>query len=112
MLPKFYSGLQHEHTVCTRVCVLSCFICVRLCVTLRTIALQASLSMGFSRQAYWSGLPYPPPEDLPDSGIKPVSLTSPALAAGFFTTGSTWELCTIVSYFSISIILKYLYILL
>ena len=41
--------------------------------------------MGFSRQEYWSGLPCPPPEDLPDSRIKPVSLISPALAGGFFT---------------------------
>ena len=45
--------------------------------------LQASLSMGFSRQEYWSGLPFPPPGDLPDPGIKPVS---PALAGGFLTT--------------------------
>ena len=47
---------------------------------------QAPLSMEFSRQEYWSGLPFPPPEDLPDPGIKPMSLTSPALAGGFFTT--------------------------
>ena len=42
--------------------------------------------MGFSRQEYWSGLSYPPPGDLPDLGIEPVSLTSPAVADGFFTT--------------------------
>ena len=47
--------------------------------------------MGFSRQEYWSGLPCPPPGDLPNPGIKPVSLTSPALAGGLFTTGATWE---------------------
>ncbi|CAI9164456.1 unnamed protein product [Rangifer tarandus platyrhynchus] len=47
--------------------------------------------MGFSRQEYWSGLPFPPPGDLPDPGIKPGSLTSPALAGGFFTTNTTWE---------------------
>ena len=47
------------------------------------VAHQAPLSMEFSRQEYWSGLPLPPPEDLPDSGIKPAS---PALADGFFTT--------------------------
>ena len=41
--------------------------------TLWTVALQAPLSMGFSRQEYWSGLPFPPPGDLPDSGIKPMS---------------------------------------
>ena len=48
-----------------------------------------SLSMGFSRQEYWSGLPYPPPGNRPDAGIKPSSLTSPALAGGFLTTTST-----------------------
>ena len=42
--------------------------------------------MGFSRQEYWSGLPSPPPGDLPDPGIKPASLVSPALVGGFFTT--------------------------
>ena len=51
-----------------------------------TVTSQASLSMGFSREEYWKGLPYPPPRDLPDTGIEPTSLTSPALAGGFFTT--------------------------
>ena len=50
-----------------------------------TVARQAPLSVGFSRQEYWSGLPFPPPGDLPDPGIKPASLVSPALAGGFFT---------------------------
>ena len=50
-----------------------------------------SLFMGFSRQEYWSTLPYPPPGDLPDPGIKPVSLTSPAQAGRFFTTSTIWE---------------------
>ena len=53
-----------------------------------TVAHQAPLSMGFSRQEYWSALPGPPPGDLPDPGIEPVS---PALAGGFFTTSATWE---------------------
>ena len=52
---------------------------------------QAPLSMGFSRQEYWSGLPWPSPGDLPDPGIKPKSLTSLALAGMFFTTSATWE---------------------
>ena len=52
------------------------------------IALQAPLSMGFSRQQYWSGLPCPLPGYLPDPGIEPTSLMSPALADGFFTTSS------------------------
>ena len=46
----------------------------------------APLSMGFSRQEYWSGLPFPLPGDLPNPRIEPVSLASPALAGGFFTT--------------------------
>ena len=56
-----------------------------------TIAHQAPLSMRFSRQEYWRGLPFPLPGDLPDSGIKPASLVSPALAGGFFTTSTTGE---------------------
>ena len=51
----------------------------------------AFLSMGFSRQEYQSGLPCPPPGDLPDPGIEPAFLTSPALASGLFTTSTTWE---------------------
>ena len=47
--------------------------------------------MGFSRQEYWSGLPCPPPGDLLYPGIESASLTSPALAGGFFTTSATWE---------------------
>ena len=47
--------------------------------------------MGFSRHEYWSGLPCPPPGALPDPGIEPMSLTSPALADRFFTTSTTWE---------------------
>ena len=56
-----------------------------------TVAHQALPSMGFSRQGYWSGLPCPPPGDLPDPGIELASLISPALAVGFFTTSATWE---------------------
>ena len=52
---------------------------------------QASLSMGFSREEYWSELPCPYPRSLPNPGIKPMSLASPALAGGFFTTSATWE---------------------
>ena len=56
---------------------------VWLFATLWTVAQQASLSMGFSRQEYWSGLPFPPPRDLSDPGIEP---ESPALAGRFFTS--------------------------
>ena len=64
---------------------------VRLFVTPWTAAPQAPLSMGFSRQEYWSGLQFPSPGALPDTGIKPTSRTSPALAGEFFTTSATWE---------------------
>ena len=53
-----------------------------------TVARQAPLSMGFSRQEYWSGLPFPSPGDLPDPGIKSLS---PVLAGGFFTTDITLQ---------------------
>ena len=53
--------------------------CVQLFATLWTAACQTPLSMGFSRQEYWSGLPCRPPGNLPNPGIKPVSLISPAL---------------------------------
>ena len=69
-----------------RVCVLSHFSCVWLFVTLWTVACQAPLSMGFSRQEYWSGLPYSPPGDLPDPGMETVTPASPALQAGSFPT--------------------------
>ena len=71
--------------------MLSCFSHVRLFVTLWTIARQAPLSMGFFRHEYWSGLPCPPPGNLPDPGIEPRSLMSPALSDRFFTTSATGE---------------------
>ena len=71
--------------------MLSCFSHVQLFATLWTAAHQAPLSMGFSRQEYWSWLPCPPSGDLPDPGIKPLSLKSLALSGGFFTTSTTWE---------------------
>ena len=59
--------------------VLSHFIHVQLFVTLCTVAHLAPLSMGFSRQEYWTGLLCPSPEDLPDPGIEPMSILSPAM---------------------------------
>ena len=64
---------------------------VQLSATPQRVARQAPLSIGFSRQEYWSGLPFPSPGGLPDPGIEPVSLASPALAGEFFTTSTTWE---------------------
>ena len=65
--------------------VLSPFSHVQFFVTLWTIACQAPLSMRLSRQEYWSGLPCPPPRDLPHPWVEPASLTSPVLAGGFFS---------------------------
>ena len=48
--------------------------------------------MGFPMQEYWSGVPFPPPGDLPSPGIEPVTLGSPALAGGFLTTSAPWGL--------------------
>ena len=73
----------HEICVCVCVCV-----CARI---LWTVACQAPLSMGFSRQEYCSGLPFLLPGDLPYPGIKLTSLMSLALAGGFFTISATWE---------------------
>ena len=64
---------------------------VLLFVTPWTAAPQAPLSMGFPRQEYESGLPFPPPKDLPHPGIQPMSLASPALVGRFFTSSTTWE---------------------
>ena len=85
----FYVSLKncvcfYESCLVVQFCVLSCFSCVRLFMTPWTVAHQALLSMGFSKQEYWSGLLCPPPGDLPDPGIESVSLMSPALAGGFF----------------------------
>ena len=71
--------------------VLSHFSFVQLFATLWTVAHQAPLSMGFSRQEYWNRLSFPSPGDLTNPGIKPESLRSPALASGFFTTSANWE---------------------
>ena len=71
--------------------MLSCFSHVQLCVTLWTVAHQAPLYMGFSRQEHWGKLQCPPSGDLPDPGIEPISPTSSTLARGFFTISATWE---------------------
>ena len=86
------------------VCVCTCiYVCVCVYVHAKSLqscptlcnpmdySPQAPLSMGFSRQEYWSGLPCPPPGDLPDPGIKPISLMFPALAGRFFTASAAWE---------------------
>ena len=84
---------ESPHKGCSRpimcACALSCFSCFRLLATLWTVACQAPLSLGSSRQEYWSGLPCPPPGDLPDPGTELEPPKSPALAGGVFTTGTT-----------------------
>ena len=89
-MDALYSTEVKLETVGLWACVLSRFSHVWLSMTLCTVAHQAPLSMGFSRQEYWSGLPCPPLGDLPNPGIKPTSLMFPALAGGIFTTSSTW----------------------
>ena len=76
---------QWGHHSKVHACVLSHFSCVWLFANLCTVAHQVPLSMGFSRQEYWTGLPCPSPADLPNPGIEPTSLMFPALAGGFFT---------------------------
>ena len=84
MVLTFLSALNYFCMLCA--CVLSHFSLVQLFVTPWTVARQAPLSMAFSRQEYRSVLPLPTPGDLPDPGIKPISLASPSLTDGFFTT--------------------------
>ena len=84
---------QNDSVICICVCIYN-YVCVcvlravaQSCLTVSpwTVARQTPLSMGFSRQEYWSGLPYPSPGDLPDPGIKPVSPAALGLAGRFFT---------------------------
>ena len=80
-------------SLCVCVCVCACVHAlvlnhVQLFMIPWTVGHQTPLSMEFSRQEYWRGLPFPSPEDLPEPGIKPTSVSSHALAGGFFTTAS------------------------
>ena len=81
-----YIILFNQVTGCDLTCVLSHFSRVWPFATPWTVAHEAPLSMGFSRQECWSELPFPTPGDLPDPGIEPTSPASPALASRFFTT--------------------------
>ena len=85
------------------VCMQSCFSAVWLFEILRTVAGQAPLSMRFSRQEYWSGLPFPPPGHLTNRGIEPMTLMSSALPGGFFTTSAYLHLYLNMSHFTIYI---------
>ena len=108
---EYWGGMSFLSHICTRIYTNICekvkvksFSRVRLFATLWTVAHQASLSTGFSRQEYWSGLPFPSPEDFPHPGIEPGSpaleadvLPSepPAMYANFFKV----RLCVSSQYF-------------
>ena len=97
-----------SHHVCVCVCVCVCMsvcVCAQLCFfeTPCTVAHQAVLSMGFPRQEYWTGLPFPPPGDFPDPGIKPASPMSPALQVDSLQLshqGSLWNKANVKHYSS------------
>ena len=96
-IPSFFQMTLFELTI--SLCVHAQWLThVRLLVTTRTRACQASLSMGFPRQEYWSGLSFPSPGDLPGPGIELVSLTSSALSGVFFTTEPPGKHCYITSH--------------
>ena len=81
-----FSNLNYSHQVVLLLCACVALSHVLLFATPWTVACQDPLSMGFSRQEYWSGLPFPPPGSLPDPGIKSAYPAPPALASKFFTT--------------------------
>ena len=87
---NFYCNILNYSMLMCLFYMLSCFSRVRLFAIVWTVACQASLSIGCSRQEYKSGLPFPFPGDL-YTGIRPASLMSPALAGRYFTTSTTWE---------------------
>ena len=81
----FIGGVGSGCCVCVCTCTLSQLSCIQLFATPWPVAHQAPLSMEFSRQEYWSGLPFSSPGDLPDPGIEPAS---PVLAGGYLTSAS------------------------
>ena len=95
------SGLEEMACVCVCMCVCVCLClcacahsCPTLCDPMDCSPPDSSCPWNFSRQEYWSRPPFPIPGDLPEPGIEPASLVSPALAGGFFTTSTTWGKCT------------------
>ena len=91
----------------TRVHAKSLQLCLTLGNPMNCIAHQAALSKGFSRQQYWSGLPCPPPGDLPNVGIEPETFLSPALAGGFFTTSATYFFFNLFFFFFLRIVFTF-----
>ena len=94
--------------------VLKCFVkslsCVQLFATSRTVAYQAPPSMGFSKQEYWSGLPFPSPGDLPDPGIEPRLLTLQAGTLWCELPGNCFKiLCQFLLYSKVNQLYMYIY---
>ena len=89
-LDASYKFLHLSQIAVAAICCLAAKSCPTV-ATPWTVARQAPLSMGFSRQEHWNGLPCPPPGDLLDPGIGSKSLISPALTGGFFTTSTTLD---------------------
>ena len=91
-MPGLQMSRMNYECICRCVYMCVCMYCVcvfshvQLFATRWTVACQALLSLEVSRQEYWSGLPFPTTEDLSDPGIEPISLASPMLIGGFFTT--------------------------
>ena len=110
--------MRTVHTVCVCVCMCayvhtrtctraraytahSVCVCVSCSVVSDSLRLQAPLSMGFSREEYWSELPFPPAGDLPNPRTGPTSLMSPSLAGGFFIAALPQKPCTVENVTSI-----------
>ena len=81
-------GVVCAHAKCLQLCMT---FCDSMWVTVCNSPHSSVHGIGFPRQKYWSGLPFPPPGDLPNPGIKPTSLKSPAMTSRFFTSRVTWE---------------------
>ena len=101
--------LLYIFSVCVHVHAESLQLCPTDCDPMDCCS-PGSVSMGFSRQEYWSGLSCPLPGDLHHPGIKPASLMSPVLAGGFFTTSSTWEASILSMYSVIYIYISHTYL--
>ena len=99
-------GLCQQHPVQNHLQISGACLCAKLlplCVTLCDHMDCSSLGSsvcGITSQEYWSGLPCPPPGDLPNPGIEPTSLMAPVLAGGFFTASDTWESCRFLGFTS------------
>ena len=108
VLGWFFSKFQYLCVIngCACVHAKSLQLCPTLCNPVNC-SLPGSSVYGFSRQEYWSGLPCPPPGDLPNPGIKPAALTFPELVGKFFTTLATWLVLNLISLDVLNLICKF-----